>query len=96
MTLDFGTQIVVRNRFERVIAPTDFMGPRHKRKEWTLVPLKKPLTVTIIGKRTLSNGNVDWDPDCGYSYDPREFLFAYLVATNMRTKPFLVPYFENT
>ena len=41
----------------------------------------------IIGKRTLSNGNVDYIPDVGTIYFQQESFTAYLVVTSLRSAP---------
>lgn len=45
----------------------------------------------IVGKRTLSNGNLRWlGEGAGNSYDPVESFTAYLVAYDLRRKPLYV------
>lgn len=44
----------------------------------------------IIGKRTLSNGGIEYDYDAGTLFFPEEHFTAYVVAYAMNRKPFLV------
>lgn len=64
-------------------------------KEWRPQPILGKLTPPragiVIGKRTLANGRYDYgsyeDPGV---FTPKEYLTAYLVVTDMRSKPLYV------
>lgn len=62
----------------------NFSG-HYQNKVWfpTEGPIREGL---VIGKRTLSNGLREWDED-GVSYQPGEFLPAYLVVFDLRRAP---------
>lgn len=84
MTL--GQKIIIDHKLKRVVKPYD--KPRHESKIW-----EKQKTETkeciLIGIRTLSNGVSDYSD--GYcTYEPKEYLKAYLVVESINRKPFFV------
>jgi len=46
-----------------------------------------PVTGIVIGKRTLSDGHIDYDKE----YRPAHYKTAYLVAFSMHRNPVLIP-----
>jgi hypothetical protein len=64
------------------------VGDGH-RKTWNRYRLPETLNGMIIGERTLSNGYRSYE-EWGVQYDPAEYFKAYLVVTDMRSKPFYV------
>jgi hypothetical protein len=61
----------------------------HKR-EWVSQQLKYPMQGNIMGKRTISNGHTEYVEDGIRAYIPEEYFDAYLVSTDLKTKPKLV------
>ncbi len=58
-------------------------------KVWKSVPIKPKKDVTIIGVRTLSNGELyNWGDHWEYAH--KESIKAWLVVENMRSKPFYI------
>lgn len=55
--------------------------------------LKAPVRALVIGVRTLSDGEVDYDED-GRQYHPTKHYKALLVVADLRRKPFFVEYRE--
>lgn len=44
----------------------------------------------VVGKRTLSNGEREWEDEVGYSYTAKSHFPAYLVAFDLRLTPLFV------
>lgn len=44
----------------------------------------------IIGKRTLANGDTQWEDEVGTMFFPTEHFQAYLIATTLHRKPSVV------
>lgn len=83
---------LIRKTNYRFKKETDIQKTRFK--EWESKELKKPIEVTIIGKRNLYNG-ISWfealDGDSGvYLFEPKECIKAYLVVQGISRKPFYV------
>lgn len=58
--------------------------------EWQPDPFQPTRPGVIVGRRTLSNGNVHYLGEDGTDYRPTEHFTAYLVAFDLRRKPVLV------
>lgn len=56
---------------------------------WKIVPIAV-IDVIVIGMRTLSNGNVEYDSEAGPLYTPTEWFTALLVVQSLHRKPFYV------
>lgn len=61
----------------------------HKR-DWISQKLRHPVQGIIIGKRTISNGRTEYVEDGIRAYIPEEYFDAYLVSTDLKSKPKLV------
>lgn len=61
-----------------------------KTREWIPFVEQKPRKGIVIGKRTLFNGDV-YIEDGTMMFESTSSLQAYLVATDMKHKPVLVP-----
>lgn len=46
----------------------------------------------MIGHRTLSNGDLDYDHEYGTTYTAKEWLNVVLVVENERNNPYYVAY----
>lgn len=92
--MEFLQQITVTGKLRRRSQSKQYeMYPRMRiYKEWVYEPLRTPVTGYVIGKRTLANGNTYYEEDCGNIFTPEVYTKALLVATDMKTKPFFVPY----
>ena len=76
----FGEGIVVLGRLRRIWREPDL-------KVWATERFPEPLNGLIIGERTLSDGT------CYYGFEetqyrPTQHFRAFLVVTDMRSKPF--------
>lgn len=87
-----GQQITVENVLKRrtkFSTPNEY-GISKRLKVWERVPLKKATTAIIVGIRTLSNGNTDYDYEVGYMYNPTEYFKALLVVSSLKNAPYFV------
>ena len=73
----FGTYITVDHKLKRY-------KPTAAKREWFKEEIK-PVSVMVIGQRTLSNGTLHHE-----SYDDDSYFQAYLVVQDIKHKPFLV------
>lgn len=91
--LKLGQQI----SFSKVLIRKDLSHPdnRFRRlKKWQEQVVKEQSGI-VIGKRTLSNGEKEWDSEAGYMYEGKEYFPALLVATSLNSKPVYIPMPEN-
>lgn len=65
---------------------TQYLGKRRINKEWQANAFAPEREGIIIGKRTLSNGYTRWE-DYGTEYAPAEHFTAYLIVTDLHSKP---------
>ena len=56
-------------------------------RDWRRIEIE--FNGVIIGQRTLSNGQVEYDPEY-IAFIPREYFKAYLVSVNMNENPVYV------
>jgi hypothetical protein len=61
------------------------------RKEWNINTKETPFLASVIGIRTLSNGDSEYECECGYIYIATEHFKALLVVKNIHSKPFYIP-----
>lgn len=87
MNLEFGQKITVDYKLVR---RCDHNKGRRTFKFWGKMKLAESKEATIIGTRTLSNGEVEYEYEIGNIYYQKSFIKALLVATDMRTNPFYV------
>lgn len=88
----FGDKVLARVELKRRYADG--------KKKWVTEPIRdydawqnvaKEREGVVIGKRTLANGKVHWGDEYEPTwFEPQERFEAYLVAFDMRRKPFLV------
>jgi hypothetical protein len=86
MSIPFGARVIVRAVYRRYA-----YGER--RREWHAVTIDDREGI-YIGKRSLANGEIQWDDDpggAGFRAD-RERLSAALVVYNEHRNPVLVPF----
>lgn len=65
---------------------TQYLGKRRINKEWQANAFAPEREGIIIGKRTLSNGYTRWE-EYGTEYAPAEHFTAYLIVTDLHSKP---------
>jgi len=80
----FGEVITINARLGREV----FSLPGGQRKEWKSRPIK-PVSVMIIGRRILQNGESDWQ-DYGAVWYQQGQVRAFLVVADMRRAPFYI------
>jgi hypothetical protein len=83
--------------FSKVLYRKELQHPekRYKRiKKWLEKPVKEQSGI-IIGKRTLSNGETEWEEEVGNIYEGKEYFQALLIATSLSAKPVFIPMLEN-
>lgn len=68
---------------------------RRNGRAWKDEPMK-PTLVCIIGIRTLANGYIESNYDEPTSFIPESYIKAYLVVSNLYSKPFYIPYYESS
>lgn len=85
---DFGYFVLVDHRLIR-------RAPSLGRREWSRLPLPEPKRVLLIGKRSLSNGSVEFiSQDEPLAYRAEERISGYLVVEGMNKAPFLVSAYQ--
>jgi len=55
-------------------------------KEWLPKRIEPPIYAYVMGIRTLSNGSTDYDRN----YAAKTYIKAFLVVTDLKSKPFYV------
>lgn len=78
----------------KLVRTKERVGGGISNRTWRLEEFNPPQKVMVIGKRTLSDGRASWDSESGWEYNPTAFMFALLVVSSMKEKPFLIPYRE--
>lgn len=96
MKMIMGNWYLVSGEFERVDAeehelPFFYLDKLHKSfRIWKYNPTS-PVVAMYIGKRTISNGSVEYFPEYGETvYMPQQHQTAYLFVSNERGKPFMI------
>ena len=84
----FGARVRVSAYYSRAGAAS---AGRKTRKAWHRWEYSTPRHALYIGKRTLSDGYVEWWEEEGYAYTPERHFIAALVVFSERERPVLVP-----
>jgi hypothetical protein len=88
-----GQEIIINSKLVRVsFYKRSLSSFNRRRKEWVTLELKEPQKVIVVGVRTLFDGWVDWDEDCGNSFEQDNHIKALLVTSKLSQKPFYVKY----
>lgn len=88
-----GQKITINSKLVRVSSYKRSLSSfNRRRKEWVKLDLKEPQEVIVVGVRTLFDGWVDWDEDCGNSFEQDNHLKALLVTSKLSQKPFYAPF----
>ncbi len=88
--IKLGQQITVTSSLIRNKSYFDPYEHGRTKRTWIDVPLKEPVAAIVIGVRTLSNGETEYDKEAGAMYYPTEHFKALLVVTNLNNVPFFV------
>jgi hypothetical protein len=91
--MHFGETVLFTHVYKRMRSHRqDGQSPNFiKIREWVPFHLRTPKKGVVIGKRTLFNGDVRYEYDDGWMFESTSSLQAYLIATDMKHKPVLVP-----
>lgn len=85
--MELGQKVKIKSKLHRFSKYRE--GPKTKRVWIPMYFPDGPVEGLVIGKRTLSNGFREYMGfEEGVSYDPTDHFEAYLVATDIRKKPF--------
>lgn len=84
-TLKFGDPVNITEKYYRSRS-----GSNHRSRFWKRVPYKKECCI-YLGLRLLKNGNVYYEFDEGYYFEPKEHFKATLVSPGENLNPVYVP-----
>lgn len=91
--IELGQKITIDHVLERkhgISELTSNAGRVRKTKYWQKAFLKSPIKVFVVGKRTLSNGFIDYEPEYGNVYTHKDIVTALLVVSDINKNPFYV------